>query len=338
MTALDKYERLECDGLWRADSDAQRRDVVVSFGNATLVITDGAGRPLTHWSLPAILRTNPGETPAIYAPGDDADETVEIADELMIDAIGEIQKALDKAKPKPGKLRHLTTAGLTALALGLAVFWLPGALTRQTLSVVPASKRTEIGATILGHMQATTGAPCREPRANAAATQLAKRLFGAETRTKIVVVPNLPQGAIAIPGRLILVDYALLQRAQDPAAIAGFIVASRAKIGEDDPLESVLTSAGLGVTFRLLTTGDIPSEVLQQNAQQMAEGAVSIPGRVKLRAALSAAQIPQAPYLALLDETTGNMPDLGNDPLQNETLPAILTDSEWVSLQNICNI
>ena len=80
MTALAKYERLECDGLWRADKDAQRRDVVISFGNATLVIADNSGRPLTHWSLPALERRNPGETPAIFVPGEDADETVEIAD------------------------------------------------------------------------------------------------------------------------------------------------------------------------------------------------------------------------------------------------------------------
>ncbi|SFR44123.1 hypothetical protein SAMN04488005_1994 [Yoonia tamlensis] len=337
MTALAKYERLECDGLWRADKDAQRRDVVVSFGNATLVIADGAGRPLTHWSLPALERRNPGEVPAIYAPGEDADEYLEIADDLMIDAITAIHKALDKSRPKPGKLRQFMTLGTIVAVLAIAIFWLPGALSRQTLAVVPIAKRMEIGASLLGYMQETTGQACNEPRANAAATTLAKRLFGADTRTRIVVVPDLTQGALAIPGRLILVDYGLLQRADDPAAVAGFIVASRAKTGESDPLEALLQRAGLGVTFRLLTTGEIPAQVLQDNARTLLDTPPQTAGRDAIHTAFGKAQIPLAPYAALLDRTTGNMPDLGADPLDGQALPAILTDSAWVSLQNICN-
>ena len=50
MTALKEYARLESGGLWRADADAQRRDVIVSFGDATLVISDSAERALAHWS------------------------------------------------------------------------------------------------------------------------------------------------------------------------------------------------------------------------------------------------------------------------------------------------
>lgn len=338
MTALAKYERLECDGLWRADKDAQRRDVVISFGNATLVIADNTGRPLTHWSLPALERRNPGETPAIFVPGEDADETVEIADDLMIDAITAIQKALDKSRPKPGKLRFFMTLSAVAFALSIAVFWLPGALSRQTLAVVPIAKRMEIGASLLAYMQDTTGTACREPRANIALTDLAKRLFGNETRTRIVVVPQLEQGALAIPGRLILVDYRLLQQADDPAAIAGFIVASRAKTGENDPLETLLHRAGLGVTFRLLTTGEIPADVLKDNAQALVTTQAPAPQRAAIYAAFANAQIPIAPYLNLLDAATGNMPSLGPGPLDGQALPAIMTDSAWVSLQNICNV
>ena len=55
-TALTEYARLESGGLWKAGPDAQRREVVVSFGEATLVLSDTAGRPLTHWSLPAVER------------------------------------------------------------------------------------------------------------------------------------------------------------------------------------------------------------------------------------------------------------------------------------------
>ena len=100
MTALREYERLESSGVWRADADAQRRDVTVAFGNATLVITDNAERPLTHWSLPAIIRRNPGQRPAIFAPGEDAEEWVEIDDDLMIGAIEKVRKSLAKQRPQ----------------------------------------------------------------------------------------------------------------------------------------------------------------------------------------------------------------------------------------------
>ncbi len=54
MTALTEYDRLECAAVWRAAPEAQRRDVFVSVGDATLVITDNADRVLAHWSLAAV--------------------------------------------------------------------------------------------------------------------------------------------------------------------------------------------------------------------------------------------------------------------------------------------
>jgi hypothetical protein len=271
-------------------------------------------------------------------PGEDAEETIEIADALMIDAITAIQKALEKSRPQPGKLRLYMTLGTVALVLAVAVFWLPGALTRQTLAVVPLAKRMEIGATLLTYMEDTTGTACHEPRADAAAITLARRLFGNDTRSRIVVVPQLDQGALAIPGQLILLDYRLLQQADDPAAVAGFIIVSRAKTGGTDPLETLLHHAGLSVTFRMLTTGEIPAEVLQESAHVTLNATIPTLNNAAVHNAFSAAQIPLVPYLTLLDQATGNMPDIGPDPLEGQTLPAIMTDSAWVSLQNICNI
>ena len=106
MTALDRYVRLESEALWRDEPGGQRRDVTISFGDATLVIADPTGRPLAHWSLPALIRQNPDAAPAIYAPDDDASETLEIVDTTMVEAIEEVRKALAKSRPHPGKLRH----------------------------------------------------------------------------------------------------------------------------------------------------------------------------------------------------------------------------------------
>ena len=68
MTALDKYDRLEATGLWRATPDDQRREVVVSLGDASLTMSDLNDCPLAHWSVAAIARANPGAMPALSAP------------------------------------------------------------------------------------------------------------------------------------------------------------------------------------------------------------------------------------------------------------------------------
>jgi hypothetical protein len=337
MTALERYVRLESDGLWRPAPDQQRQEVTISFGDATLVIADGAGRPLAHWSLPALNRLNPGTRPAIYAPDDEASEELEIADDIMIDAIEEVRKALSKARPKPGKLRYWITAGVVAVTLALAVFWLPGALLRQTLAVVPTSKRVEIGATILAHVQTRTGPVCRDSTAQAAAGKLATRVFGAGTPLNIVVVPELPHGALAVPGGLIILDARLLQAAEDPAAVAGFVLAARLAISGSDTLEPVLTEAGLATTVGLLTSGDIPREVLQHHADERLAKPAAQPAAADLRRAMQAANLPHGPYLALARTRLDSPPDLGRDPLEGQQIPPLLTDSEWISLQNICN-
>ena len=105
MTALSEYDRLETTGLWREDPTAQLREVVISLGNATLIITTSTDRPLTHWSLPAVERLNPGEMPAIFAPGPEATETLEISETAMISAIEKVRTVLAKRRARPGRLR-----------------------------------------------------------------------------------------------------------------------------------------------------------------------------------------------------------------------------------------
>lgn len=338
MTALDKYVRLESGGLWRADATAQRRDVTVSFGDATLVITDGAGRPLAHWSLPAIRRQNPDTRPAIFAPDEAADETLEVSDALMIEAIEQVMGALEKERPKPGKLRHLTTAAIIALVLALAIFWLPGALTRQTLAVVPASKRIEIGAEMLAYIQQDTGAACRESAGLEAADALMERLLGAAHGNRLVVLPALAGGAATLPGGIVLLDRALLEQTDDPAVAAGYLLAARVARAETDPLAPVLESAGLGTTFRLLTTGDIPAPILQEHAGTILADRAPSPNGDALAAAFVAAQVASGPYYAMADARGDNIAQSDGPSIDGTDMPLILADDDWVSLQNICNV
>ena len=136
MTALTTYQRLEGSGLWRDTPGAQRREVVVCFGDASLVMKDPRSDvPLAHWSLPAILRENPGVLPALYAPGQDADESLELTDADMIAALDTVRRAVVHAQPKPGRLRLFILLGLAVSVAAGAVFWLPG-LRRHSCSQI----------------------------------------------------------------------------------------------------------------------------------------------------------------------------------------------------------
>lgn len=338
MTALREYERLESGGLWRADADAQRRDVTVSFGNATLVIADSADRPLSHWSLPAIMRQNPGETPAIYTPDEAADETLEIDDELMIGAIEKVRQSLAKSRPKRGKLRGLLTLGILAGSAVLAVVWLPDALIRQTVSVVPDVKRAEIGATVLGHVQKLTGPRCRDADGLAALDTLHDRLFGAGSNGRIVVLSELEQGAMAMTGDIIAIDRQIIERADDPAVPAGYIVAAAAQGMLHDPMNAILKSVGMRNTMGLLTSGDLPAEALTSYARGLTEAQPNLPDTTDMVEAFKSAQIPTTPFALALDPSGQQTRGLiGADEFAERDEPEILSDAKWIRLQGICN-
>ena len=328
MTALDQYERLESEGLWRETKDAQRRDTVVSFGNATLVISDAAGRPLTHWSLPAIVRLNEGTRPALFAPQADADETLEIADELMIDAIEKVRKTLLTSRPKKGKLRSvLITAGVVGFA-ALAVFWFPGAVREQTLGVVPASKRAEIDAAILQNIRERAGPFCANARGRAALQSLATRLFDTEPRPTIVATSSAVGGAVVLPGGTIVIDKSTFETVDEPAITAGYILAAQARADAADPLGKMIDGAGIQPTLKFLTTGDLAAEHIAAHANALIGRAAPNASPKGLEAIAQDAKVNLVPYLS---EVGG--PEA---PTDYET-EIVLHDNAWVSLQGICD-
>jgi hypothetical protein len=337
MTALERYARLETSGLWRAEPAAQRMDVGVSFGDATLVIFDGAGRPLSHWSLPAVVRVNPGVTPAVYAPDSEATETLEIDDDLMIAAIDKVQAAVKRQVPRQGRLRQAVIAGVVACLGGLAVFWLPGALTRQALSLVPDAKRSEIGARLLGHVQRETGATCRGAVGTLALGELGRRLFGEESHVQIVVVPGeLPQ-ALDLPGGIIVLDRDMIEHAAEPAVVAGHVLAAIAERRSPDALAPVIEGAGFMATLRLLTTGDVPPGVLEAHAAALVEGQPMLPPVETAVAIFGRAGVPMTPWVAAVDpEGVVSAPLRAADPLTDQTGVPVLSDDDWISLQAIC--
>ena len=338
MTALTEFARLESGGLWRAEPDAQRREVVVSFGDATLVIADSAGRPLTHWSLPAVQRLNAGERPALFTPDAEATETLEIEDDLMIDAMEKVRKTVKRRRSRPGRLRNLSGLAVLAGIAALGVFWLPGALIGQAQSVVPPVKRAEIGATLLGHIQRITGQTCRSPLGTQALDKLHLRALGPDAGGQVFVVPSGPDTAVYLPGGWIVMNRDLIEDTEDPAVVGGHIISAAAQLRQTDPLSALLEATGLRTTFTLLTTGDIPPETLRSYAETLFADPPERADDATLLELFATAQIPSTPYAYAVDitgETTLGL--IEADPMQGVETIEILSDAEWISLQGICS-
>lgn len=341
MTVLEQYRRLESLGLWRDGPDDQRREVVASLGEATLVISVGYGTAgtetaLTHWSLPAILRLNPGRTPALYAPGEDAHERLEIDDPDMIEAIEAVREAIDRGRAHPGRLRWMIGAALFAVVLIGAVLWLPGALTRQTVSLLPEAKRIEIGDALLSEIARIAGQPCDRPRARVALARLSSRTLGSPAPLVHLVPAAIPD-TLSLPGNLIVVSAALAEDFETPEVLAGYLLAEDQRRAETDPMLRLLEDAGLMATLRLLTTGDLPPDVLRAHAVMLLSRPGSAVDDTALIDRFRGASVSTQPYAYALDVSGESvLPLIEADPMRGTTPERLLTDEGWLSLQNAC--
>jgi hypothetical protein len=337
MTALKEYQRLECTGLWRDAADGQRVEVIVSFGDATLVISESrSARALTHWSLPAILRLNPGQRPARFAPAEDTGEELEIADEAMIDALAKTHRLIEARRPHPGRLRSGIVVALFAGLAGLGFFWLPAALVRHTAAALPAANRLDIGTAALAELTRLTGQPCQSPEGLAALALLAQRTLGPEAL--LYVVPDGVDRSLALPGGIVLLSRMLVETADSPEIVAGDVLAASAVADSDDPLLPILTHAGFMANARLLTTGALPQDALKGYGEIRLSTSAHPAADAPLLARFAKAGLSSAPYAWAIDPSGETVLGLIEaDPFRGKpSPPPVLTDSEWVALQGIC--
>ncbi|MCV6586254.1 MAG: hypothetical protein OIF47_12020 [Marinibacterium sp.] len=335
MTALREYQRLEATALWRAGADMQRREVVISIGDATLVITDMQDRPLTHWSLAAIERQNPGKLPAIYHPDGDPEETLELAEDEteMIAAIERLRRAVERARPRPGRLRSIGVLASVLLVLVLLVVWLPGAMKRHALRVVPDITRTEIGDDLLARISRAAGQPCRRPGSHLALARLAGRTGVDEL---YVLRAGLAE-TLSLPGGPIVLNRALVEDHEDPAVVAGYILAEELRGSQVDPLRALLQFGGPVMAFRLLTTGDVTDAQLDAYARHLLQMTPAPVDDTALLAAFATASIPSTPYAYARDVTGESVLALiEGDPMAGRDAPQVLRDRDWLLVQDIC--
>lgn len=337
MTALEAFQRLEAQGIWRESDSAQRRDVIVSFGDATLTISANAETPLSHWSLAAVRRQNPGLRPALFSPGPDSAETLEISDDTMIDAIEKVRRAVRKKGSHPRRLRlWVGLAGLVA-ATAATLFWMPPALHGYAASIVPPATRLELGQSVLNHMRQLSGARCDRPGMARILNQTLERLRPGFPG-RIVVVRDIWPSRI-LPGAMMAMDARLIENFDSADTLAGFVLADLQRLSATDPMLDMLRQMGIGSTIELLTTGEISEPKLRLYAQSLVDQPPAAVDSARLIEAFRLARVSTEPYAkAITPDDSAVAQDLAaRNPTTIGLAEPVLGDNDWVKLQAICD-
>ncbi|XDA97232.1 hypothetical protein AB1M95_14065 [Sulfitobacter sp. LCG007] len=335
MTALKKYARIEASALWRPDPQSQRREVIVSIGNATLVVSDLKDQALAHWSLAAVQRSNPGQHPAIFFPDGDPGETLELAaDESdMIEAIEKLRRAVERRRPRSGRLRWLGVTFSIVAVMGAAAFWLPGAIVDHTVSVVPQVNRAEIGEALMRRIERLSGPACSDPDGVRSLRKLRARLRSGP----ISILLSGPVNALHLPGGRIVLNRGLVEDYEEPDVAAGYIVAETQLARDRDPLREMLEALGPWTGFRLLTTGGVDEDTLDAYAVMLLSEDADAANTGRLLDAFAEAEVRSTPYAYARDisgESTVAL--IEADPMARKEAPPLLSDADWLRLQGIC--
>lgn len=372
-TALEQYAKLEAEGRYFDGQDARPREVVLSFGARTLVISGYDDHAVSHWPLASMRALGePGDRTIQLVPDLASDERIVLSEAEMIAAIRAVCPHLfDRPVNRRGVRR---AAFWAAGALGSAVlilFVLVPALADQLAGYVPPARERALGDAVAQQMAdflAKDGenAPgiCTEPEGTWALATMTRRVAeGIPTPypLRVSVFDHELVNAVALPGGRILLFRGLIDAAETPEEVAGVLAHEIGHVANRDPIRGVLRAAGTAGIIGLLLGDFFGASVIaastdavlnashRREAETLADEAAY--------AMLTRAGLPTTPFSKFFDrlrrehgETSGPIryfashPDLGGraeraaaaDKVGNGPFAPVLRDRAWIALQNIC--
>jgi Zn-dependent protease with chaperone function len=374
MTALEKYAKLETEARYFDGQSAEPRNVVVSFGERSLVIMGFDESALAHWPL-ASLRAlgRKGDSAVQLVPHADSDERLVISDPEMLAAIRQVCPGLYQ---RPVDRRGMRTAvlwsGGAVAALVLMMFVLIPALAGQLALMIPPQREQQLGDAVVEQLKGMLGflgaghrpGICDAPDGQAALEAMTHRLAphpDLPYPLRVSVLDHFMINAVALPGGRIVIFRGLLDEASSPEEVAGVLAHEIGHEMHHDPTRMALRAAGtagilgmvLGDVFGASVVVVTTDAVLNASYQRKAEAAAD---RTAF-ALLAKAGLPSKPFARFFEKMRAkygdskgvfkliaNHPGLAQraeraaeaDKIGDGPYQPVLDDQQWVALRGIC--
>ncbi|MGR3542594.1 MAG: DUF7092 domain-containing protein [Hasllibacter sp.] len=334
-TALENYARLEASGLWRPGVGAQRREVIVSLGEASLILKDMADRPLSHWSLPAteIVEDEKGRLVLTAGGG----EMLEIGDRDMIEAVIRLRRALTH---RPRQLRlgrwAAVAAALAVVAVLLSV--VPDALRRDIAGTPSRERDARVTAQIADALDAR-GALCPPAAGLRRGFDALGRRMGQPSGRQLLILRGADGGLAHLPGGAIAVPEGLLRAMPTPEALAARAVAAEGTEAGNARIDEIVDRLGSPGLLRLWTSARLPDAAAEAEAERL----MTAPHRAPLSPQDLAATFEMRPWLA--HDYADSWPEGIAADLRAAAAaagiapqggPSVPSDQVWVALQEVC--
>ncbi len=334
MTALDQYIRLEAVGRWRERSGEPWQEVLVSFGNSSLILSDFNEAALTHWALAAITISDQNSAQTLFAPDIESDETLEITDREMIDAIAKTTALARAARtPKPRRSRLKPFVYLSLLACVLAgIVYLPAMLRERAFKIIPPERAALIGSELAERL---AGDQCKYQPGQDALAQIQRRVDVAE-KPPLVLRAQRPLFA-RLPGGQLLLSSTLIETAQTPEALAGWLILANQREQEETVLYRLIEGKSALAATSFLFSGEIRDndKIWMFNALPETETRPEPSEIETIRARLAQSGIAETPFLKDLLTRFPNF-ELLRPTGREEPGRDMMPDQSWVALQSIC--
>ncbi len=330
-TALKQYARLECPGEWFEDANAQPKDVVVSFGKSSLLLSDAKGVPLHHWDMRSLHCERHGHDRGDIFSMEGAPDWVRVEDPSMLDAIDTITKALHSPPTRSFKLRRVFIPVAVIGCICAAVVFGPGLMRSYADQTLGPAQRANIGQALGALMSSHF---CSSPEGDAALRQLADRLDVTEIR-----VHQTAKAAFALPGGTFVIPSADLSKLDGPDVAAGMIAYAKAATKHASPLSQVLEDAPVGSLLKLITQNRFDDTLARKLSDTIPVKMPPAPAPIDLVQTFQDHNLAVQPFSKFLENADPNLARAITKAADNtpDSKNPSLPDGAWLGLQSICD-